>query len=73
MLAVIVPTGDYGKEKNLCRDLEKFDEVDSVTGLAGIEAKNGYYLGDALTPRQFSELADIDIELARLAYGAYAV
>lgn len=73
VLAVIVPTGDYGKEKNLCRDLEKFDEVDSVTGLAGIEAKSGYYLGDALTPRQFSELADIDIELARLAYGAYAV
>lgn len=73
VLAVIVPTGDYEKEKDLCLELEKFDEIDTVTGLAGTEAKDGYVLGDSLTPRQFAELADIDIELARLAYGAYAV
>lgn len=72
VLAVLVPTGDYEKEKQLIRDLEAYDEVDTVTGLAGVEAVDGYVLGDALTPRQFAELTDVDIELARIAYIGYA-
>ncbi len=41
-------------------------------GLANIEAMDGYTLTDALTPRQFSELIDMDYELACLLYSAYA-
>lgn len=45
----------------------------SVTGLANTEALGGYTLTDRLTPRQFSELLDIDDEVAELVYAAYAV
>lgn len=72
-IAMLVPTGDYDTEGKLLRELEKMDEVDSVLGLANVEAMDGYVLTDKLTPRQFSELADVDIEVARLLYSAYAV
>ena len=42
-------------------------------GLANIEAMDGYTLTDALNPRDFSELAGIEYELANLLYSAYAV
>ncbi|MCI2056697.1 MAG: MMPL family transporter [Oscillibacter sp.] len=72
-LAVLVPAGDYEKEGALIRDFTAMSEVDSALGLANIEAMDGYVLTDRLTPRQFAELADLDIELSRLLYSAYAV
>lgn len=72
-LAILLPTGDYEKEGQLLRELERMDEVDSVLGLANVEAMDGYVLTDKLTPRQFAEMTDLDIELARLLYSAYAV
>ena len=41
-------------------------------GLANVEAMDGYMLADQLTPRQFSELADLDYEVAQVLYAAYA-
>lgn len=72
-LAVLVPAGDYEREGRLLHDLEQTAQVDSAMGLANIEAMDGYVLTDKLTPRQFAELTDLDIELARLLYSAYAV
>ena len=72
-LAVLVPTGDYETEGRLLRELDNMPEVDSVLGLANIEAMDGYVLTDKLTPRQFAELTDLDIEVARLLYSAYAI
>lgn len=72
VLAVLVPSGDYEKEQALKAELESYPQVDSVTGLASVEAIDGYSVGDKLTPREFSELTDIDIELVRLIYSAYA-
>ncbi|HAG69500.1 MAG TPA: RND transporter [Lachnospiraceae bacterium] len=73
MVAVIIPTGDYEKERKLIEAYEDCLEVDHVQGLANIEAMNGYALADELTPRQFSELIDLDYEVAELIYTAYAV
>ncbi|MCR4923639.1 MAG: MMPL family transporter [Lachnospiraceae bacterium] len=73
MVAFIVPAGDYDKEAELIADLEAREEVDHIQGLANIEALNGYTLTDKLTPRQFSELLNIDYEVAELIYTAYAV
>ena len=73
VLAVIVPKGNYEKEQKLARDLEKYDEIDSVTAFAAVEALDGYCVGDRLTPRQFAELTDMDIEKIRLIYSAYAI
>ncbi len=72
VLAVIVPSGSYSKEQALKADLEKYPQVESVTALAAVEATGDHAVGDALTPREFSELADIDIELVRLIYISYA-
>lgn len=72
LVVVMVPAGDYNKEHRLLERLESLPEVDSAMGLANIEAKDGYMLTDALTPRQFAELTDMDIEIVQLAYSAYA-
>ena len=72
-LAVIVPGGDYEKEGQLLRELERLPEVDSCMGLANIEAMDGYVLTAQLSPREFAELIDMDIEVANLLYSAYAV
>ena len=72
-LAVLVPQGDYEREGRLLRELERMPETDSVLGLANVEAMDGYVLTDRLTPRQFAEMTDLDIEAARLLYSAYAV
>ncbi|MDD6735332.1 MAG: MMPL family transporter, partial [Clostridiales bacterium] len=70
--AIIVPAGDYAKEKELIAELEKHDEIGSITGLSNVEAKDGYVLTDSLTPRQFAELTNIDIELSKTLYAVYA-
>ena len=68
----MVPAGNYEQEHKLLERLEGLPEVDSAMGLANIEAMDGYVLTDALTPRQFAELTDMDIEVVQLAYAAYA-
>ena len=72
MVALVVPAGDYEKEKALLSELDEYEEVDSSMGLANIEAMDGYMLADKLTARQFGELADLDYEVAQLIYAAYA-
>lgn len=72
VMALVVPMGDYEKEAALMERLETYDEVSYVMGLANIEAMDGYTLADSLTPRQFSELTDLDYETASLLYTAYA-
>ena len=73
MVAVIVPTGDYDSERQLLKDLDSCAEAKSTQGLANIDAMDGYKLADALTPRQMSELAGLDYEVAEALYAAYAV
>lgn len=89
IMALIVPSGSYDKEKAVLEKLETYDEVDYTTGLSNIEVSmddedeedgsssskktDSYMLTDSLTPRQFAELADLDIEQARLIYTAYAI
>ena len=72
-MAVIVPAGDYAAEGRLLDALDAMEEVDTATGLANVEIEGeDYVLTDRLTPRQFSELVDMDIEVVRLLYTAYA-
>ena len=73
MVAIIVPSGDYESEGKILDELDGCAEVKSTMGLANIEAMDGYMLTDALTPRQLAEMADLDYEVAKALYGAYAV
>jgi len=72
VMALVVPRGDYQSEAALLARLETYEEVDYAMGLANIEAIDGYTLVSALTPRQFSELTDLDYELVQVLYAAYA-
>ncbi|MDY4587622.1 MAG: MMPL family transporter [Oscillospiraceae bacterium] len=72
LVVVMVPAGNYEKEHQLLERIEQMPQVDSTLGLANIEAMAGYVLTDSLTPRQFAELTDMDIEVVQLAYAAYA-
>lgn len=71
-MALLVPTGDYGKEQQLLKELSNMSGIDSAMGLANIEAMDGYMLTDELNPRQLSELLDLDYEAVKLLYASYA-
>ncbi len=73
VLAVVVPKGDYDKERGMLADLEKHKEVNSALGIANAEAMDDYMLADALTPRQMAEMMDMDVEFAKLMYTAYGI
>jgi len=74
-LAIVLPKGDYQKEAEIISVVENIEEVDTVLGLANIEVGDDdqYVLTDSLTPRQFAEVADIDLDLSKLLYQAYAI
>jgi predicted RND superfamily exporter protein len=72
LAAVLVPVGDYEAESALIAELEQFPEVKSVMGLANTELMNGLTLASALTPRELSELLDMDYEVTQLLYTYYA-
>lgn len=72
-VALIVPAGNYEQEKKLLKELDSLPEVDHTQGLANTEAMDGYMLTDKLTAREFSELLEVDYEIAELLYMAYAV
>lgn len=73
MVALIVPAGNYETERKLMEELESYDEVNHCQGLANTEAMDGYMLTDKLTARDFSELLEMDYEVAEFLYMAYAV
>lgn len=73
LMVMIVPSGDYESEHELLMELATDPTVNSTQGLANTEAMDGYYLTDALTPRQFAELIDMDVEAITVLYSAYAV
>lgn len=72
-IAVLVPRGDYDREQRILERVGQLPQVTQATGLANIEVEDGRMLTDEMTPRQFSELAGVDIELARLLYQAYGL
>jgi predicted RND superfamily exporter protein len=71
-LVVMVPAGNYEKEATVLDRLSKLDYVTSVLGLANQSVNDDYVITDKLNPRQFSELTNLDIEVVRVLYSAYA-
>ncbi len=72
-LAIVFTNGDYEKEAQLIAELESFEEVEMVVGLANTDAMDGYTLTQLLSAREFSELFDLDYEVATLLYYTYAL
>ena len=72
-IALIVPNGNYEAEKSIIKEIEKMDNVKTITGLANIESEKRKVLTDKYTPRMFAELLDMDLEETTLLYQAYGV
>lgn len=72
-IAVLVPRGSYENEGKILREVADLAPVTTATGLANTEVEDDWVLTDEMTPRQFAELAGVDIELARLLYQAYGL
>ncbi len=73
-MAIVVPKGDYEKEGRILKRLETMDEVDTALGLANVEVSDDgkYILVDKLGPRDFSQVAEVDLDLVRMLYQFYA-
>ena len=71
-LVVIVPKGDYDTQKKVLEQISAVDGVSSALGLANQEIMEGTTLTDEMTPRQFSELTGVDLEIIEALYGFYA-
>lgn len=71
--AILVPRGDYDSEKAVINRIEELPEVIGALGLAAIEVDDSHVLTDKYNPRQFAELANVDIELSRLLFRAYGL
>lgn len=72
MVALLVPSGDYEAESRILKELEAMPEVKGTMGLSGIEALEGHTLTETMTPRELSELLDMDYEIIQMMYAAYA-
>lgn len=74
-MAIVVPRGDYEKEGKILKRLEHVEAVDTALGLANVEVTDDgkYILVDKLNPREFSEVAEVDLDLVRALYQFYAV
>ena len=74
-MAVVVPKGDYQKEGKILAAMDCVPEVKGTLGLANVTVgDNGEYtLVDALRPRGFAEVADVDIDTVRALYQYYAL
>lgn len=73
MLAILVPQGDYEKEAELLDTVSEEEMVSSAMGLANISINDDYTLTSKLSPRQFSELSEMPVEVIRLLYQAYGL
>ncbi len=70
-VAVIVPGGDYEKEKDLIKKLSTVNHVKNVTGLAGIEY-GGVNLTDRVTPGEVAEFLGVDQGDVSRLFAVYA-
>lgn len=71
-LVVMVPSESYEKESKVLKELEALDYVSSALGLANQEIMEGTYLTEKMTPRELSEMIDMDVEIVQFLYTAYA-
>ena len=72
LIAVMVPSGDYEKEMALADRYAACPEINSVLSLAGLEAMDGYRLGDSVDMREFMELSGVDRITAQALFAYYA-
>ena len=72
-VALLVPAGDYDKERAVLEEVAQVDGVTSAAGLAVVEIGEGRMLTDRYTAGEFSALLGIGEEDAERLYRFYAL
>lgn len=73
MFVILVPKGDYERERYVLDTVAAEPLIDSALGISNIEIKNGYYLSDSISYRDFNEMTDIGLSLSMNVFRAYAL
>lgn len=72
LIAVLVPAGDYEKEKKVLNEVSKNPKIVTKLGLSSVEVE-GHILTDKINAQDFAELADIDIDLSKILFKSYGI
>ena len=72
-IALLVPSGDYDKEKIILNEAAELDGLTGATGLANIPAFDGRTLTDRFTAGELSDLLGVPEEDAVKLYRFYAM
>ena len=72
-MAIVVPTGNYEAEERIIEELGDLSHIVRISGLANVEATDGYMITSAVTPREFSEIANIEFRAAQVLFSGYAM
>ncbi len=70
-VVIIVPAGEYGKEKSVISKIMPLDGVDSAVGLAAIDIGGGRSVTDKFTAEGFAALFGVEKSQAELLYKGY--
>lgn len=70
-IALLVPAGDYEKEKTILSEASELDGITGETGLANIEVADGRTLTDLFTAAEFAALLGIGENDAETLYRGY--
>ena len=71
-IALIVPSGDYEKERELLTEISEYDGVKSATGIANIRFDGEHYLTDTFSVDDVVNYLGIERDKIELLFKAYA-
>lgn len=72
MFVILVPKGDYEKQRAVLDLVEAEPMIDSALGIANIEITDGYYLSDSIGYKDFAIMTDLSDRAALNVFRFYA-
>ncbi len=72
-LAVLLPSGDYEKERRVISEVSDFSEIKSGNGLAGLMLNDDTYLTDDVNAAKIAGLLNIPMDQAKLLFKGYSL
>ena len=70
--AIVLPNGDYKKQKEILDFMSSKEYVNEALGLANVEVKDGHYLCDSVNYSEMSDIVGVDRELTKALFYYYA-
>ena len=71
MMAVVVPSGDYGKEAEMLRQIGELEHVTEIMGIASVNVGEGLRLIDEVSVSDFRKIASLDDVSANAIFAYY--